>query len=204
MSEPKTFFINRLPAFYEVLKKTKGKKEFEDMIRTFLEKSFNDDIDFKVKRFLEIPGADYIPADTEYFKLYSELMQLYTNGMYYSTVVLSGVLCERICYDILLKSKININGKPLSPEQISCLFEMNLSYLLPLLSNWGLINQKSEKLMWKINQKRNEYVHPKKGKTNMQNDALEIIKKVTDILMNELRLMVEPKGSAVFPFKNMS
>ena len=47
--------------------------------------------------------------------------------------------------------------------------------------------------MWEINRKRNEYVHPKKGKLNSQIDALEVIKKITRILVNEFQEKAEIK-----------
>lgn len=129
-------------------------------------------------------------------------MQLYTNGLYYSTVVLSGILCKRICYDVLTKSRINVEEKPLSPEQTACFFEMNLAYLFQLLFDWGLIREETRRLMWEINQKRNEYVHPKKGKLDSQKDALEMMKKITRILVNEFQEQVEIKGTVLLP-KNL-
>ena len=193
------YFINSLPTLYELLKKEGREKEIEEAVKTLLTGSFNVDINEKVKRFLEIPSATFIQANTEYFMLYSELMQLYTNGLYYSTVVLSGVLCERICYDVLAKSKIIVGEKHLSLEQISCLFEMNLAYLFQLLFEWSLIKEETKKLMYEVNQKRNEYVHPKKSKPNSKKDALEMMKKITRILLNELQMKVEPKGTVSLP-----
>lgn len=165
------------------------------MVEKFLTESFSLDLKDKVKRFLEIPSIGFIPANMEYFRLYYELMQLYIGGLYYSTIVLSGVLCERICYDILSKKKMSVEDKPLSQEQIACLFEMNLAYLFQLLYNWGLIKKETKEEMWKINQKRNEYVHPKKSKPNAQKDALEMIQRITKILVNEFEVKVEPTGT---------
>lgn len=196
--EGSSYFINSLPSLYEALKKDGRGKVIEQAVTSFLTMSFNADIGDKVKRFLEIPSV-FIPADKEYFKLYSELMQLYTNGLYYSTVVLSGVLCERICYDVLLRSKIGVEGTELSSEQVACLFEMNLAYLFKLLFDWGLIKEETKRLMNEVNQKRNEYVHPKKSKLKPQEDALEMIKKISKILATEFQAKIEPKGTVSLP-----
>lgn len=202
MSEKTLYFINTLPDLYKALKKTKLSKGIEDKVENFLTQSFNLDLKEKMKRFLEIPSVKFIPADQEYFKLYSELMQLYINGLYYSTTVLSGVLCERICYDILCKKKISLEDKPLSQKQIACLFEMFLRPMFELLHEWGLIKKETKEEMHKINDKRNEYVHPKKTKTEAekQKDALEMMQRITKILVNEFEVKVEPVGSVTLRF----
>lgn len=195
MSEEASYFFNSLPNLYKTLKKTKQAKAIEKTVETFLSRSFNSDLEDKRKRFLEIPSVGFIPINKEYFKLYYELTQLYVNGLYYSTIVLSGVLCERICYDILSKKKMSLEDKPLSQEQIACLFEMYLSSLFKLLHKWGLIKKETQEEMWRINDKRNEYVHPKKSKPNAKKDALEMINRITKILVNEFEVKVDPAGT---------
>jgi len=198
LPEETPYFFNSLSNLYKALKKTKRAKEIENMVENFLSQSFSLDLKDKAKRFLVIPSVGFIPANMEYFRLYYELMQLYVNGLYYSTIVLSGVLCERICYDVLSEKKMSLDDKPLSQEQIACLFEMNLAYLFQLLHKWGLIKKETQEEMWKVNQKRNEYVHPKKSKPNAQKDALEMIKRITKILVNEFEVKVEPMGKVRF------
>ena len=196
MPEETPYFFNSLSNLYKSLKKTEKAKEIEDMVENFLTQSFSIDLGEKVKRFLEIPSVGFIPANMEYFPLYYELVQLYVNGLYYSTIVLSGVLCERICYDILSKKKMSLGDRPLSQEQVACLFEMYLRPMFELLSKWGLIKKETREEMHKINDKRNEYVHPKKRKSNAQKqkDALEMIKRITKILANEFEVKVERMG----------
>jgi len=50
--------------------------------------------------------------------------------------------------------------------------------------------------MHKVNDKRNEYVHPKRSKSNAQKqkDAFEMIKRITKILANEFEVKIEPVG----------
>ena len=158
------------------------------LINDFLTFTFNEDLDEKIKRFLDIPGG-LRPAEMEYFKLYWELMQLYINGLFYSTVVLSGVLSERICYDILSQQIIIIGGKEkLSEDQISSLFKMNLFDIIQLLSKWGLIKEETKSEMIEINNKRNSYVHPSKtASVEAQKDSKEMILRISRILENEFK-----------------
>jgi len=50
-----------------------------------------------------------------------------------------------------------------------------------------------------VNQKRNEHVHPKKSKPHSKEDALEMIKKITRILLNGFQAKVKPKGTVALP-----
>ena len=159
------------------------------MVRDLLKRIFNGKLEKNINRFLELPAISFIPADTEYFKLYYELFELHTNGFYYSTIVLAGVVCERICYDILAKQNIQVGEKKhLSPEQIGCLYEMNLARLIDLLHEWGLIKEKTKNEMFKIKDTRNRYVHPKKADENLEKEALTMFKRITKVLKNEFEM----------------
>ena len=193
MSAEKEFFFNYFPNIYQYLKKEGKEKQARIMVRDLLTKIFNRKLEKNVNRFLEIPAIGFIPADTEYFKLYYELFELYSNGFYYSTIVLAGVLCERICYDILAKQKIQVGkNENLSPEQIGCLYEMNLIHLISLLHEWGMIKEKTMKEMREINNTRNRYVHPKKADGNLGKDALTMFRRVTKVLRNEFEMEPMP------------
>jgi len=188
MQKEKLYFINGLPALYHYLKQQGMEPEGRKRIQDFLVTSFNRDIDAKTTRFLEIPGG-LKPADMEYFRLYWELMQLYINGLFYSTVVLSGVLSERICYDILSHQKIAIQDKALSEEQIMYLYKMNLFDIIQMLGKWSLIKEDTRKEMIEINNRRNSYVHPSKtGTLDIQKDAKEMIERISKILENEFEV----------------
>jgi hypothetical protein len=71
---------------------------------------------------------------------------------------------------------------------------MKLVYLFKLLFDWGLIKEETQKEMYEVNRKRNEYVHPKKTQPKTREDALQMIKRITKILVNEFEMKVEPKG----------
>jgi hypothetical protein len=182
-------FINSLPDLYQFLKKSGKEKEGKEKIKGFLTFNFQSDLDEKVHRFLQIPGGVWY-IDYEHFRLYYELMQLYINGQFYSTVVLSGVLSERICYDILSKQEIILKDKGrLSEEQVCSLYKMNLYDIIELLTKWNLIKNSTRSEMIKINNKRNMYVHPSKTQTlNSVKDSKEMIERISKILENEFEV----------------
>jgi hypothetical protein len=186
MTKEIRYFVNGLPALYNYLKDKGREEEARSGIKNFLKSSFDSDLEEKVDRFLAIPGG-LKPADMEYFKLYWELMQLYVNGLFYSTVVMSGILSERICYDLLSRQRIKVGDKEhLSEEQISCLYKMNLYDIIELLAKWGLIKTKTRSEMIEINNKRNRYVHPEKSsKLDAKKDSKEMIIRISKVLEEE-------------------
>jgi hypothetical protein len=184
MSTDRTFFVNGIPALYDALKKAGREKEGKKIVEDFLMQSFKIDISEKIERLLNT-GIAPIPADLKYFGIYAELIQLYISGLFYSTVVLAGTLCERICFDILSTQKIQVEGNYLSEDQISCLYDRDFSRNVTLLSKWGAIEEETHDEMFQVYQKRIAYAHPKMKNINPKKDALDMIKKVTKILVNE-------------------
>jgi hypothetical protein len=185
MPRERLYFVNGLPSLYETLEK-QDKGKGKAIIEKFLIDSFKSDLPDKVKRFLDagIPGL--IPADMEYFRLYHELLQIYLNGLFYSTIVLAGVLCERICFDILSAQKITLDGRQLTEEEISCLYEMNFNKVVDLLCTWGLIERDTKNEMHKIYDKRNQYTHPKMKAINPEKDSIDVLKRVKKIIIDEI------------------
>lgn len=184
MSEERLYFVNGLPALYDALKKAGHESEGKKLIENFLINSFKSDIQGKISRFLDT-GIPPIPADMKYFRLYTELLQVYINGLFYSTVVLAGVLAERICFDIIATQNIQVGNKQLSDEQISCLYEMNFSRILELLFAWNLIGKETKGDLFMIYEKRNQYAHPKMKNIRPEHDSLSMLKKITGVLVRE-------------------
>jgi len=171
----RTFFINGIPALYEALKRAGREKEAQDLIENFLRSSFAEDLNKKIERFLRIPGGIF-PADMEYFRILWELNQIYISGLYYSTVVLAGVLCERMCHDILARNSIK-------PKDRSCLND-----LIRLIEKKKLAKKRTITHMDKIRDKRNSYVHPAKKKRNTEKTALDMIERISKILHYEFHI----------------
>jgi hypothetical protein len=169
-----TYFVNGIPALYEALKKAGREKEAKELVRNFLNTSFSSDLEMKVERFRQLPTGIF-PADIPYFRLFWELNQIYISGLYYFTVVAAGVLCERMCHDILDKHSV-------ARKKRACLHD------LITLSKKHLKKKDSEVEMIEIMKKRNAYVHPREKKKDVEKDALEMIERTARILKNEFQV----------------
>jgi len=166
------YFVNGIPALCEALKKAGREKEAQGLVKEFLNSSFNLDIDDKVDRFLKLPSGIF-PAEMAYFRVFWELNQIYIAGLYYITVIATGVLCERMCYDILAKNRVRAKDG------------LGLSNLIQLLSMNHLAKPDTLVEMREIRKKRNSYVHPKKKIINIEKDASKMIARITKVLHNE-------------------
>ena len=169
------YFINGIPALCEALKKAGRDEEAQNLVKQFLTASFNEDLDKKAERFRKLPSGVF-PAEMEYFRIFWELNQIYIAGLYYTTVVATGVLCERMCYDILENKSIKVEDG------------LGLFKLIQLLSKEGLVKAESIVEMDAIRKKRNSYVHPKKKITTAEKDAEEMIARITKVLHNEFAM----------------
>jgi hypothetical protein len=102
---------------------------------------------------------------------------LYIDGLYYSTVVMAGVLCEKMCYDILMRSDVKLGSRPLP-----------LTELIQLLTKEKLARKESVDAMQVIRLKKNEYMHSANKDLDSTSDAKLMIEKVTEIMKNEFSL----------------
>jgi len=168
-------FVNGIPALYNELKKVGREDEAKTLVRDFLNRTFLGDIDEKVERFLQVPTGIFL-ADTPYFRIFWEFNQIYIAGLNYSTVVTAGVLCERVCLDILEKNRTK-------PKKKACLGD-----LIKLISKNNYAKPESIAEMKKIRKKRNEYVHAKMTAMDNKKDAFEMVQSISTILQNELRV----------------
>jgi hypothetical protein len=171
----RTYFVNGIPALCEALKKAGREKEAKELVRNFLNTSFSSDLEMKVERLRKLPTGIF-PADMAYFRLFWELNQIFISGLYYFAVVAGGVLCERMCHDILDKHSVK-------PKKRACLHD-----LIVLLSKKHLIKKDTEAEMLEIMKKRNSYVHPRESKKDIEKDALEMIERTARILKNEFQV----------------
>jgi hypothetical protein len=109
-------------------------------------------------------------------KLVPEVLMLYTNGYYYSTIASCGVAAERVCYDILETVDIELDHEPLTSFQKSKVYKMNISQFVKLLQAWGLIKKETAELLAKIRACRNKYVHPSFVNINAKDDSIKMIR----------------------------
>jgi hypothetical protein len=172
-------FINGISALLEAYEKAGKGEEGKQLVREFLSQTFASDLDAKVERFRSLP-AGIFDASSPYFRIFWEFNQIYIAGLYYSTVVTAGVICERVCLDILERNTIKHKKTA------------GLAKLIQLVSKHKLAKQESITEMKKIHKKRNEYVHPNMTATNNEKDALDMVKGISIVLRNECRAIASP------------
>jgi hypothetical protein len=68
------FSINGIPELCKALKQAGRDEEAQDLVKNFLNQSFNLNLDRKVERFLKLPSGIF-PADLEYFRVFLGLNQ---------------------------------------------------------------------------------------------------------------------------------
>jgi hypothetical protein len=107
-----------------------------------------------------VKGINIINAEYKFVRLLDEAYKSFLIGLYHSTIALSSLASERLCYDILEKSVIKINEKVVNNEQKKAFFRIPYATLIELLLSIGLITKQTFKDMSKINNLRNKYIHP--------------------------------------------
>src|SRR5207244_3443544 len=105
-------------------------------------------------------GIGIIESDSKFIRLLDEAYTCFLLGLYYSTVSLCSVATERLCYDILETSKINLDDTELDNKQKKAFFKIPYTALVELLNECGLITEQIAKNMKKMNDIRQKYVHP--------------------------------------------
>ena len=69
-----------------------------------------------------VNGFGIIESDYKFIKLLDEAYKCFLLGLYHSTVSLCSVATERLCYDILEKSKIYFEDRELDNKQKKVFF----------------------------------------------------------------------------------
>lgn len=178
--------VDTISTLYEHLNDL-GKKRMRKEMAAFLERTFKEDLKDKVERFLNRPALGVLPLREKFLQFWPKVVILYTNGLFYSTIVMCSIMAERMCYDLLEDSQLIVNSIVLSPKEKEKLFWMRWFQLTGLLYEWGLITEKTKANLNKIRKLRNEYVHPKTpGVLNPKDDAYEALKLVSEIIKTEM------------------
>ncbi len=124
-----------------------------------------------------VNGIGIIQSDYKFVILLDEAYKCFLLGLYHSTVSLCSVATERLCYDILEKSKVIFGDTELHNDQKKAFFRIPYSTLIPLLKESRLITEDIAKRMNQINDLRQRYVHPV-----LEGNPYEDAKKAMNIL----------------------
>jgi len=186
MTDEVSVMIDGLPNLYKSMVKAGQQEEANKLMAEHLLNTFSIDISKKIERYVGFGNPPLIPADLPYFELYHELKQVYINGLYYSSIVMAGVLVERICYEKLSENLMKIGEHKLSfEEKRDIVFHLGLSHQIDLIYECGLIKKTTRTAMVEINNLRNNYVHPKNTNADAEKDSKKALKHIKKIMDNE-------------------
>jgi hypothetical protein len=184
-------YLNSLPALYEI-STPESKRKQQAEVREWLLRTFQADLDDKVERTLSTGTFGPLPLLHEFVKFMPELLQLYINGLYYSTIALAGVTAERFCFDLVNMAEFRIDGKMLSKEEKQAVMEMRFADMIDLLSEWSLIQDCTKSKLHEIRKIRNRYVHPNPPPFDTaKNDAKHLVELTCEIA----RIEFGPNGT---------
>ena len=135
-----------------------------------------------------INGCNIIRGEFKFVVLLDQAYKSFLLGLYYTTVSLSIMANERLCYDLIDKSDIIFNGIPLDSKQKEILYDVRFSKLVEFFADINLISAKAKSDILDLSYKRNNYVHPnfnadpEKDASSCLNKLLKIVDAVLTIL----------------------
>lgn len=132
-----------------------------------------------------VVGTNIINADYKFIKVLDEAYKSFLLGLYHSTVSLCSITAERLCYDILEKSKIKIDDIELDDKQKKAIFKIPYSTLVELVKSTNLISLQTASNMMKVNEIRQSYIHPTLGR-DAYKDAKDSINLLCQIIDSSL------------------
>jgi hypothetical protein len=170
------------------------KEDIERLIKESGEDMWKNDVDRLISRIQndhdsiynrrkEIEGFGIVNAEGKWADLLQEAKDSYLLGHYYSTIALSSMAAERICYDYIEFSQIQINGTTISDKAKQELIYLPLNHLIDFLHEYGIIDGKSKGVLHRISQIRNTHVHPKMS-GDSQKDAIEVLNLLCNVAEN--------------------
>jgi hypothetical protein len=155
----RVFILNKREAYERNLKESgrDGRKEEIDHFFMRIQNEYSS----AYNRRKEIEGFGIVYSEGKWADLFQEAKDSYLLGHYYSTIALSAMAAERICYDYIELSQIQINGKTLSDKARQELTYLPLNRLIDFLHECGIIDVTSKGVLHDFSDIRNRHVHPK-------------------------------------------
>jgi hypothetical protein len=183
----KAFLLNKRKDYERDLKESgrDGWKEETEGLISLIQNNHNS----IYERRKEIDGVGIVYAEGKMWELLQEAKNSYMLGHYYSTIALSGMAAERLCYDYIEFSQIQINGTTLNDKAKQELINLPLRHLINFLYEYGIIDNESKSVLHRIADKRNLHVHPKMSSDQKRDaiDALNSLCKVAESLLSMFR-----------------
>jgi hypothetical protein len=185
MSDSVAVFLNSLPGIYGSLT-PEQKRSLEDSVKKWLTSEFQRSLDDKVTRAFETSWFGPLPLVHQFVQFMPGLFDLYVNGFYHAAVALAGLTAERLCYDLIEVSNLQVDGKSLSNNEKQLIEKMRWYDLIELLAQWSLIQKSTRQSLHEIREIRNRYVHPRQlTPENAKGDAKRIITVLCEVARSE-------------------
>lgn len=144
-------------------------------IRQDLSGEYNDNIDTKIRRWIEVTGY-LLFRQSKSVEFYIQAKMLYRDGFYEAAIMMARSICEMICYDLLLSIPHQFGTQ----EEIE---KVNFRKLnRHILENKGF-PQTTFDLMNDIYDIGNNYIHPKSAQSPKK-DALKVLRQLGNIVFS--------------------
>jgi hypothetical protein len=150
--------LNRVP--YTIPKQNEGYVKNPENYAEERVKELCNNIERVRKNAKLVDGCSGIEFENKFVVLLDEGYLSFLIGLYHSTVSICSIAMERLCYDVVENSQIQIDSQELAYEQKKSLFDIPLFKLIGFLRKTGQITEQMKKHMLKLNDLRNKYVHP--------------------------------------------
>ena len=159
-----------------------------DLVTQLRKERFDDKRILKNARL--IVGCEIIDFENRFTGILDLAYKSFLLGMYYSTVSLTSLAAERLCYDLIENSEIRFGGRVLDSKQKEVLYRIPYSDILDFLYDMKVIDKKIKDNLFEINNKRHRYIHPT-FKGDPMNDAVFTLNKLCetiDLILNLKRI----------------
>jgi hypothetical protein len=183
------WLLNEKEAIETILKET-GENMFQENVDALIKRIIDDKKEIYSRRS-DIKGVGIVYAEGYKFAdLLTEAIQAYMLGMYGSTISLSCMAAERLCYDLIEVSNITINSMHLDPKTKTHLYKIPFSTLVDFLANINMIDEKAKSLLLRIGSTiRNNYLHPNMRITqDLKKDSLDALNSMCDLAKHLLSI----------------
>lgn len=146
-----------------------------DVITQLRKEIFDDKRIIKNARL--IVGCEIIDFENRFTGILDLAYKSFLLGMYYSTVSLTSLAAERLCYDLIENSEIRFGGRVLGSKQKEALYHIPYSDILDFLCDMKVIDKTTKDNLFKINNLRRRYIHPT-FEGDPMNDAIFTLNKL--------------------------
>ena len=117
-------------------------------------------LDTKIACANLINGCNIIRGEFKFVVLLDQAYKSFLLSLYYTTVSLSTMASERLCYDLIDKTEIKFNGITIDSKQKEFLYDVRFNKLIDFLAEFNFISKNAKNDIFQLAQYRNNYLHP--------------------------------------------